>query len=101
MSLDPGLPVFYAVELDCYQPASGSSADAPGYSTQPWSVMGDLTIPAASMTIRASDTGYRTKESGGVVNVYPPLLAQAFSIQRAMNLDPTQSAAAAAWGSLS
>jgi predicted RecA/RadA family phage recombinase len=37
----------------------------------------------------------------GAIRIYPPLVAQAFSVDRRVNLDPTQSPAAAAWGNLS
>jgi hypothetical protein len=51
--------------------------------------------------INASDIGYRShaSDSGGVVP-YPPFLDSAFQINRALNIDPTQSSVAAAWGTL-
>lgn len=56
---------------------------------------------ATTVTLNVSDSGYRTHASDpkGVV-AYPPLIASAFQLDTAVNLDPTQSAIAASWGSL-
>lgn len=96
--------MFYAVELTAFLQAGTPEAPAMGWLATPYLA---LTLEASALAdttavIRASDTGYRTRESdpGGLVT-YPPLLDSAFSMSRAVNLDPVQSGVGAAWGTLS
>jgi hypothetical protein len=57
--------------------------------------------PATTVPFRASDVGYRSRASDPQgVQAYPPRIAQAFSIDVAANLDPTQSNVGASWGQL-
>lgn len=97
----PG-PPFYVVEVDAYRPPSGNGASLPvdTWGSLPWGALSMLPIATESYdTIRASDLGYRTSPADGV-EIYPPYLDTAFAIDRKLNLDPTQPAAAAAWGSI-
>ena len=93
---------FYAVEVDAYQPG-GSAAVAPvadAWGVFPWGALSvQPTAPESYSTLRASDLGYRTAPTEGVT-VYPPFLQAAFSIDRRLNLAPTDPAAAAGWGSV-
>lgn len=95
-------PLFYVVEVESYRPASGTTGAA---AIQPWGALpwGALSVVPVAVeatdTLLASDVGYRTTPAEGVA-VYPPYLDTAFSIDRKLNLDPTQPAAAAAWGTV-
>lgn len=94
--------IFYAVEITAYQPGTGTVAVSEGHGTMPHGALTELPVVTSTSTqILASDVGYRTAptDSGGPVP-YPPLVADAFSISRALNLDPTSSTVAAAWGSV-
>ena len=95
------LQLFYTVEIDTYMPGLTAAAVSPGHGALPHGVY-TVSVTAASGTVYASDMGYRTLASdvGGVV-AYPPLVEQAFAIDRRISLDPAASAAAAAWGSIS
>lgn len=73
-----------------------------GWSASPWSALCQIEDGVARDTLlQVSDTGYRTRASdpNGVV-AYPPRVVGGISVDVAANLDPTQSAVAAAWGSL-
>lgn len=93
-------PVFYAVEVDIYQPAPPVVALLQGWGTDAWGappVSGG--ISASTGMLRASDVGYRTREAdAGGLQVYPPLLDQAFALDRRMDLTPGGSSAAIAYG---
>lgn len=81
---------FYAAEVDVYQPATAVQAYALGRGSHPRAALTMFAaIISSSDTLRASDVGYRTlsTDAGGVV-VYPPLLDQAFEIDRHVALDP-------------
>lgn len=98
------MTTFYAVELTAFLQAGTPATPDNTWLATPYLA---LTMTAAviadtTAVIRASDTGYRTREAdaGGLVT-YPPLLDSAFSMSRAINLDPVQSGVGAAWGSLS
>lgn len=94
---------FYAVELTAFLKAGTPQTPDNVWLATPYLA---LTMNAAPITdtttvIRASDTGYRTLSTdAGGLQVYPPLVSSAFSMNRTVNLDPTQSAVGAAWGSL-
>ena len=92
---------FFTVEVDTYLPGVTVAATAPGHGTAPHGVLG-VSVTAAQGTLYASDLGYRSLASdpGGVIP-YPPLLDQAFAIDRKINLDPTSPYVGAAWGAIS
>ena len=120
--------MFFAVEIDAYRPgAAGFGAPmADAWSALPWGSLEFLQGAIEStVTLRASDAGYRTPPASGRVTfrggrvtfrgeavrfrasgaagevlVFPPFLQGAFSIDRRVNLDPSTSAAAAGWGSV-
>jgi hypothetical protein len=95
---------FYAVELTAFLQAGTAATPDIAWLATPYLALTLNAAPIADTTavIRASDTGYRTREAdaGGLVT-YPPLLQSAFTMQRAINLDPVQSGVGAAWGALS
>lgn len=95
-------PLFVAMELYVSIAAAGYSQPE-GHGVRPHGVAyGALPGLPVNETLRVSDAGYRTLSTdAGGVQPYPPLLAQGLSISRAMNLVPGQTAAAAAWGTLS
>jgi hypothetical protein len=84
---------FFALELDVYQPATGTTQPyAYGHGSHPH---GAITMLASSpggntsTTLRASDLGYRSKSTDSIgVQVYPPVMEQAFSIDRHLALEP-------------
>ena len=91
--------MFYAVEIDIYAPAIAGATALPGFMTSPYAAYPDQIIPEAYDTVRASDQGYRTLPSDTPPTaVYAPVLDEAFSIDRAVDLDPNSSGLSAAWG---
>ncbi len=90
---------FFAIEIEIYKPGS-SLQISEGHGTRPHGALVQFGEFQSSGTLFASDAGYRTAaaDPNGVV-AYPPLLAQVFQIDVAMNLDPSQSGVAAAAGS--
>lgn len=96
-----GPQVFFAAEVDVYQPASGTlTFDLPS-GTHPAGTLAMLpNMLASSDTLRVSDQGYRTRAAdAGGLQVYPALLDQAFDIDRHVSLEPGQ-ASTATLGSL-
>lgn len=94
--------IFYAAEITAFKPGASTYTFSQGWGVSPWGTFADFPDPVSSTSvILASDMGYRTSpaDTGGPVP-YPPLVAEAFQISRALNLDPTSSAIAAAWGSI-
>lgn len=84
---------FYAVELDTYRPGASTIAREFAHGTRPH---GALSVVhgaiEATATILASDLGYRSRSSdAGGVRVYPPIVSQAFAVDRSVNLDPSAS----------
>lgn len=93
---------FFVLELDAFKPGSAVVTFARGHGTHTHGALARLPdAVAASGTILASDMGYRTLESdpSGLV-VYPPIVNQAFTILRAVNLDPAGNAAGAGAGQI-
>jgi hypothetical protein len=94
---------FYVVEATINQ----GFVDPVGPADSGWLAMpidalsGIEALAARTQTVYASDQGYRTRDTDpqGVV-VYPPTVEEAFSVNVAVNLDPTKSAVAAAWGTM-
>lgn len=93
---------FLAAEITAFRPGDSSFTVVDGWGTTPWGTFAPTPdVPQDSATILASDLGYRTAptDAGGPLP-YPPLLQTAFQIDNRMNLDPSQSGIAAAWGTL-
>jgi hypothetical protein len=95
---------FYAIEATLHRGFVDpvGPADLPGFNSTPMLAACEIeTGFTTNTTLNASDEGYRTRSTdpSGVV-AYPPLIAQAFQVDISVNLDPTASSVAAAWGSL-
>lgn len=101
--LDVSLPIFYAVEVQTYTPASGTLAFALGYGTRPYGTYAIYPVIAPNAGyLYASDTGYRTSPSDaqGVVQ-YPGLFdPSSFAVDRGINLDPSSSVPAVSRGTV-
>lgn len=93
---------FFAIELTCYVPGIAAVVVGQGHGTHPHGALADQAAqPSRSTVIKASDLGYRTTPSDATpTSPYPPIINKAFQMSRALNLDPSQSGAGAAWGSL-
>lgn len=93
----------YAIEVTAFQKAGTVAPPAMSILATPRLALTQLAAFIADTTaiIRASDTGYRTLESDDDgLQVYPPLVNQAFAITREINLDPAESQIGFAYGSL-
>lgn len=93
---------FYAAEVVIFKPGVSTIGYTYGLGTH---ALGTLALaadaPGGTNTLRASDSGYRTREAdAGGLQVYPALLDSAFQIDRRLNLDPAVPAGSAAWGML-
>ncbi len=93
---------FYAAEVVISAPGSPTIGYTYGLGTH---ALGTLALaadaPAGTDTLRASDSGYRTREAdAGGLQIYPALLDSAFQIDRRLNLDPAVPVGSAAWGTL-
>ena len=99
--MSPRDQVFFAMELDVYQPGTLVQAFARGRNTHPRNTLTVLPqTPAAAATLRASDVGYRSlaADAGGV-QVYPATMTQAFEVDRHVGLEPGN-ATTASFGSI-
>lgn len=94
---------FYVVEIEAARAPTSVITPTKGYGTRPFGSSARRTRIATSTTsILASDLGYRSKATDQIgVQSYPPLVSEAFQIDRRVNLDPTASQIGAAWGSIS
>jgi hypothetical protein len=94
---------FYAIEATINRPFTDPVGPADsGWAVMPIGALCELEAqPSSSTMIFASDQGYRTRDTdpSGVV-IYPASVVDAFNVNVGVNLDPTQSAVAAAWGTL-
>lgn len=97
-----GVP-FFVAEITAYKPGqSAAVVRAPGWNTTAWNTLNlNPNALETTSTIYASDVGYRTRQTdvGGVIP-YPPMLSEAFQIDREIALEPGQTAAAWGWGAL-
>lgn len=102
MPFDPRLPVFYAAEIETYAPAVSGTSSTPAHATHAHAVPSDPTAPEVVGLIRASDSGYRTRPTDTpAVAVFPARMAEAFAIDRRINLDPGGAGLSASWGRVS
>lgn len=93
--------LFLAVEVEFYTPGLAEPQALP-WGAAPWGAVGPDAAPLESpITLRASDRGYVTlpADPPGLV-VYPPILAEAVEIDRALALAPDGAGAGAAWGAV-
>lgn len=93
---------FFIVEVTAFQPGSGTTVFTRGWNETGWNTLGLSTLVLESTaTIRASDVGYCSLASDPTgVQSYPPLLVEAFALDREIALEPTQTAAAWGWGAV-
>jgi hypothetical protein len=102
VALLPGV-AFYVAEIQSYLAATTVTIDYwLAWGCGPWGTLSMLQqASTATSTIRASDSGYRTAptDAGGPVP-YPPLIQEAFAVDRAVNLDLSASNIGASWGSV-
>jgi hypothetical protein len=90
---------FFVAEIDIYAPGQATTNPDPGYGVDSYGYLGEVDVVDSNETIRVSDAGYRTKPTDTpAVTAYPPLMAEAFAIDRQVNLDPTSDAMSASWG---
>jgi hypothetical protein len=84
--------VFYCVEIETYRDGAGSaSGDVPTASVETGADPGVAAGVVDSSTAFASDLGYRTRPTDSVgLRVYPPLVEEAFSVNRVVPLPPGQ-----------
>jgi hypothetical protein len=95
-------PSFYTVEITAYVPGTVGVSYYLTWGGGPWGTLTQLPQTFASTsTVLASDLGYRTAptDADGPLP-YPPLVAEAFAIDRSVNLDLSASNIAASWGSI-
>lgn len=105
----PGMPIgmipaFAAIEIDTFVPGAITAISSASHGTRAHGTRSSqplVQIDNAGM-IRASDVGYRTAptDTDGPIS-YPPLLSDAYQIDALMALEPSATAASAAWGSIS
>jgi hypothetical protein len=93
---------FFAIEMDAFRPGAALPGGAEPWAALPWADDPGEAGPAeAEEIVRASDAGYRTRESDvDGLQIYSPTVEQAFALDRAMRLAPGDAAVAAGWGSL-
>ncbi|WP_419900657.1 hypothetical protein [Roseomonas sp. USHLN139] len=88
------------VEIELYRPGAGAGARY-ARGIRPLGLPPAGAPLEATATLRASDTGYRTRNTDpGGVAAYPPTLDSALEIQEALNLEPGNSAVAWSAGSV-
>lgn len=97
--------IFYAAEISASTNAGGTvtTTFSQSHGSHTHGALSNTvdTLAVASTTFYASDLGYRTvPPTDGDPVAYPPLINQAFAINRAMNLSPGDSSVAASWGTL-
>lgn len=95
-------PPFFCVELDAYAPAIEVPGGGFGHGARAHGVVpGATNVPAQFETVRVSDLGYRTREADpGGLAVYPPLLEEAFALDRFVELDTAASGVSVGWGAI-
>ena len=96
--------IFYAAEVTAYRPGTAVFTYQYGHGTTPHGTLAQFSDGAVTGTSVqcVSDTGYRTSAlTDGDPVVYPPFIADAFQIDRRMNLPPGSPGVAASWGTLS
>lgn len=94
--------LFYIAEIKMVRPGSGVVSYGRAHGTRPHGTLTELAVSlSSSITMNVSDVGYRTNPAtDGEPVPYPPMITEAFAIDRSLNLDPNSSNVAAAWGSL-
>ncbi len=93
---DPRSRTFFALELEVYAPGTPEQVLQPAHGARPIGALSRSAYrPESTETLRASDAGYRTRESDpGGLQVYPGVLDAAFEIDRRVSLDPATASTA-------
>ncbi len=91
---DPRSREFVAVEIEVYAPGDPVRVVHRGHGTRPHGAIGRAAYrPESTETLRASDIGYRTRETDpGGVRLYPGVLDASYEIDRRVALDPASAA---------
>lgn len=95
-------PIFFAVEIDVYQPATAPVAFAFGHATKPHAALSlQGQVFSSQATIYASDVGYVSKAGDAVpLQPYRPALKQAFAINRRVSFNPISDKPSMSFGQL-
>lgn len=98
---DPRSREFYAVEVEVYAPGDPVRVLHRGHGAAPLGALSRVPYRPESMeTLRASDAGYRTRETDpGGIRLYPGVLDAMFELDRRVSLDPA-SASTAGFGAV-
>lgn len=93
---DPRSRTFFALEVEVFAPGSPEQVLQPAHGARPIGALSRTAYrPESTETLRASDAGYRTRETdAGGVQVYPGVLDAAFEIDRRVGLDPATAGSA-------
>lgn len=93
---DPRGRTFFAVELEVFAPGSPEQVFQLPHGARPHGALSRAAHrPESTETLRASDAGYRTRETDpGGLQVYPGVLDAAFEMDRRVSLDPATASAA-------
>lgn len=93
---DPRSRMFFALELEVYAPGSPERVFHLPHGSRPHGALSRAAYsPESTETLRASDAGYRTRETDpGGVRVYPGVLDAAFEVDRRVSLDPATASTA-------
>ena len=87
-------PLFFVVELEVYQPGGRTIVYDRGHGAAPHGALSaSAQLLESTDTIRASDMGYRGRDTdAGGMRVFPPILQSAFEIDRSLPLAPGSAA---------
>ncbi len=90
--------LFHAVDITVTVPGETTAPEfARGWGSTPWGALTQRPAPAeATETLRFSDVGYVSDSHGA----WPPLVQQAYSLDRRLDLRPDAQAGGESWGSL-
>jgi len=90
--------LFHAVDITVTVPGETTApAFARGWGSAPWGALTQRPAPAeATETLRFSDVGYVSDSHGA----WPPLVQQAYSLDRRLDLRPDAQAGGESWGAL-
>lgn len=100
---------FIVASIEAVLPAvsggGGALALAVAWNVVPWNTLSltpNIDAPKTTTTINASDVGYVTRSTdfGGTMP-FPPLITEAYRIDREIDLDPTKGVVGWGWGALS
>jgi len=90
--------IVHAVDISVTVPGDATAPEpARGWGTSPWGALTQRAQPVEAIeTLRFSDTGYVSDTHGA----WPPLVQQAYSLDRRLDLRPDAQAGGESWGAL-